>query len=92
MSTGASRIEILAVALDVGRKGSCVAPSKRRTGGVGPRYRFERLEGKATCVAEDLTMGIAPCMLAVRLGVTPQFGQSAVYVERGWKRYDRTNG
>jgi antirestriction protein ArdC len=50
------------------------------------------LEGKAACAAEELVVGTASCVLAVRLGVGPQFDQSAAYFGGRWKRYDRING
>ncbi|PWL36361.1 hypothetical protein [Marivita sp. XM-24bin2] len=80
------------MALAVGCGGSGVAPSERLTGGAGHPYRFERLEGKSACAAEELAVGTASCVLAVRLGVGPQFDQSAAYFDGGWKRYDQTNG
>lgn len=53
------------------------------TGHAARLNRFKRFEGRTTYAAEELVAEIAACMLAVRLGVTPQFDQSAAYV-KGW--------
>lgn len=53
------------------------------TGHAGRLDRFQKFEGKSEYAAEELVAEISACMLAVRLGVEPQFDQSAAYVE-GW--------
>ncbi|RLQ84975.1 ArdC family protein [Notoacmeibacter ruber] len=53
------------------------------TGSAQRLDRFNRFADKKAYAFEELVAEIGACMLAVNLGVTPRFDQSAAYVE-GW--------
>lgn len=52
--------------------------------------RFSRFNDRKAYAFEELIAEIGSCMLCARLGLTPDFGQSAAYVE-GWLRALKDN-